>query len=177
MAHFLVESYKSPELAVDCMDIGNDERCLHLLISYEHMLLAGLACLLSDCGLDSPSVCESAGLEGLCIRREAFDGNISDVICKFLELGVLGNEVGFASEAYYDGLVSLYAGNNSSLGGLTVSPLGCHELSFLADDLLRPRIVAFGFYESFLAVHHAGSGHLTQFHYVSCFDIHCSDDF
>ena len=107
------------------------------------MLLACLACLLSDCSLHCPSVSESAGFQSLGISRQRIDGDIGDVICKLLELGVLGNEVCLAPEAYDDSLVTVYTGNDSALGSLAVSPLGCNELSFLADDLLGSCIVAF----------------------------------
>ena len=63
------------------------------------MLLSGLSCLLCNGSLYCPSVSEGAGLESLCISRKILDGGIGDVVCKFLELGIFGNEVGLASEA------------------------------------------------------------------------------
>ena len=109
------------------------------------MLLAGLSCLLCDGSLYCPSVSEGAGLESLCISRKILDSGISDVVCKFLELGILGNEVGLASEAYQNSLVTVYTCDYGTFCSLAVSPLGCYELAFLADDLLCPLIVAVGF--------------------------------
>ena len=103
------------------------------------MLLAGLSRLLCNGSLYSPSVSEYAGLESLCVSWKILDGGISDVVCKLLEFGILGNEVGLASEAYDDSLVAVYTGNYSTFCSLAVSPLGCYELAFLADDLASTR--------------------------------------
>ena len=76
------------------------------------------------------------------------------------------------SDPFLFGLVAVYLGDNSTLRSLAVSPFGCNELTFLANDFLCACEVAFSLYEGLLAVHHSGAGHLTKFCYVSCFNIH-----
>ena len=143
-------------------------------IAYELMLLTGLAGLLGDGLLNGSAVRDLASLEGLCVSRISCLRSTENLVSESLELSVLGHEVSLATKAYHYGLVAGHVCTYSTFGGVAVSTLGCHELAFLTDDLLCALVVAFGLYESLLAVHHARTGHLTQLHYVSCFDFHFS---
>ena len=126
----------------------------------EHVLLTSLAGLGRNLFLNGMSVRHLHGLESLSVSRISCDGRICDGVCEGLEIRCSRNEVGLAAEADDNRLVAVDAHENSSLGSLAVSPLGCNELAFLTDDVHSLLEIAFSLNEGILAIHHSGAGHL-----------------
>ena len=158
------------------MHIGSHVRGLELAVESQGVLLTALAGLLGDGVFDRLAISHLRSLEGFEVGRASRDGGIGDGVGQGLELGVLGDEVGLAAEAYEDTLSVGDAGLDGSFGGLAVGTFGGHELAFLTDDFLGAGEVTFSFDKGLLAIHHAGAGHLAQFCDVCCFDFHCVTD-
>ena len=141
------------------------------------MLLTGLSSLLSNGCLNGSAVCKNYGHKSVLVCRVSCNCRISYGVCKSLEFSILGNEVGFTAEAHEDSLLSVDACEHCTFSGFPVCAFCCNKFAFFADDFLCAIVVAFSLDESLLAVHHTCSCHLTQFHYVSCFDFHCVSEF
>ena len=128
----------------------------------QNVLLTGLTGLVGDVLIQGVTVCSLGSLEGLQICGELGDSGIGDGSGESLEVGGSGHEVGFATEAYEDGLATVDAAQNSTLSGFVLTTLGKSGFTFLTKDFNGTLEVAGGFFEGLLAVHHAGAGHVTQ---------------
>ena len=158
--NFLVESNQSTELAGEGVDVLGHERSLYGSIVSDDGLLAGLTGLDLDSLLHGGSVRQLASEQSLGVGRELGDGHVGDGVGETLEVGVTGNEVGFAAEADKDTLVTLDTSLHGTFGGLAVCTLGSYELTLLTDDIGSLLEIAFSLFESLLAIHHTCGGHL-----------------
>ena len=152
----------------------SDERSLESGIVSQNVLLTGLSGLSGDLLLDGVPVGAGASLQSLSVSREIGDSGISDLSGESLEIRSGGDKVSLAAKADDDGLVTISADKDSTLGSLTVSPLGSHKFTFLADDLDSLLEIAVSLIKGVLAIHHSSGGHLPQFHNVLCGNSHKS---
>ena len=159
--NFLVEGDDGAQLAVE-VDVLGHERGLDGAVVSEHVLLTGLAGLVGDVLVEGVTRSGLDGLESREVGGELGDGSVCDGSGEGLEVGRGSHEVSLAAEAHEDGLPTLHAGKDGTLGGLVVTALGKGGLAFLAEDFDGALEVAFGLGKGLLAVHHAGAGHVAQ---------------
>ena len=142
------------------MNVVSHIRSLEGRVVSENVLLTGLSGLCRDLLLDSVSVGALCCHEALCVSRERSDSRICDFVGKSLEVRSCADEVSLATETYDGTLALCEPYEDSTFGGLTVSPLRSHELTLLTDDVHCLLEIAVSLCKSLLAVHHAGTGHL-----------------
>ena len=110
--------------------------------------------------------------QGVAVCGVAVYGNLQHRLGRSGIFCILSHEVGLARQAEDIGLLTYDLRNDDTLGSGAVGTLGNDELTFLADNVLSACKVTFGFDQGFLAVHHTGTGHLAELHYISSFDFH-----
>ena len=135
-------------------------------------LLAGLSRFLGHHLFDGASLCVLHGHQRILVDSIGGNGDIDHRIGRSSELGVLSNEVGLAGETQHVGFRAHDARYDDTLRSVALGTFGNDQLTLLTDDVLSARKIAFGLHECILAIHHAGTGHLAELHYISSFDFH-----
>ena len=156
------------------MDVLGDVGSLKVFVASEDVLFTGLSGLGGDFLLHGVAVGAFSSLQSVHVGRERSDRGIGDLGCESLEFRSCGDKVGLATEADKNSLSLGLANADRSLGSLTVSPLGGHELTFFADDVNSLLEIAFSLDKGLLAIHHTSLRHLTKLHYIFCSDVHCN---
>ena len=174
--NLLVEAQDGAQLLVE-VDVTCAVGSLDAGVVGQLDLLAGLTRLLGDHLLDGAALGVLRSQQDIAVGGVGRNGDLEHGVGRSGVLGVLRHEVGLAGQAEDVGLAALDLRHDDTLGGGAVGTLGDDELTLLADDVLCAGEIALGLHERLLAVHHAGSGHLAELHYVGCFDFHIFKEF
>ena len=134
--------------------------------------LARLSRFLGHHLLDGVAFVILRGHQGVAVCGVVLYGNLQHRVGRCGIFCILSHEIGLAGQAEKVSLLAYDLRNDDTLGSGAVGALGNDELAFLADNVLSTCKVTFGLDQGILAVHHTGTGHLAELHYISSFDFH-----
>ena len=171
LGNLLVETKDRTKLLVE-VNISVAVGSLDAAVVSQLNLLAGLTRLLGYDLLNSATLIVLNSHQSLLISYVVSYCQRQNSLCRRTELAVSCNEVGLASQAQKICLLAYDLRYNNALGSSTVSTLANNQLTLLADNILCTLVITLCLDESLLAVHHTGTGHFTELHYICCFDFH-----
>ena len=103
------------------------------------------------------------GQNGLCFVGCQAKGNLANRRNEFLELFVLGHEVGLAVNFDCRALGAVYSNANETFGRCAAGFLGSGGKALGAQQVNGGFDITLGFFKRLFGVHHASTGKLTQF--------------